>query len=116
MKFSIIVPTQDRANLLSVVVEHAMRLDHPDFEVIVSDNSTTAERRAMNLEAVRQHVDAPNFSIVYPPRPLCMPEHFEFALEHATGEYVTYLTDKMVVFPHALSDVEAVIRRRGRTS
>jgi hypothetical protein len=34
-------------------------------------------------------------------------------LGHATGEYVTYLTDKMVVFPHALSDVDAVIRATG---
>ena len=50
MKFSIVIPTQDRAKLLSVAVKHAMQLDHPDFEVIVSDNSTTAERQRMNLE------------------------------------------------------------------
>ena len=44
MKFSIIIPTQDRAKLLAVAVKYAMQLDHPDFEVIVSDNSTTAEQ------------------------------------------------------------------------
>ena len=113
MRFSIVIPTQDRANLLAVAVRHAMQLVHPDFEVIVSDNSTTAERRRLNLDAVRDYVDAPNFRIVQPPRPLSPPEHFEFALEHATGDYVTYLTDKMVVFPHALSDADAVITASG---
>jgi glycosyltransferase involved in cell wall biosynthesis len=109
VKFSIVIPTQDRSKLLSVVVKHAMQLDHPDFEVIVSDNSTTAERRERNLEAVGEYAGAPNFRIVHPPRVMSPPAHFEFALEHATGDYVTYLTDKMVVFEHALSDVEAVI-------
>lgn len=113
MRFSIVLPTQDRAKLLSASVKHAMQLDHPDFEVIVSDNATTAEMRRMNLEAVREYVDAPNFSIVHPPRLLSPPEHFEFALEHATGDYVTYITDKMVMFPHALSDVDAVIDASG---
>jgi glycosyltransferase involved in cell wall biosynthesis len=109
VRFSIVIPTQDRAKLLSAAVEHAMRLEHPDFEVIVSDNSTTPEWQQRNREAVREYIDAPNFRLVRPPRVLSPPAHFEFALEHANGAYVTYLTDKMVVFPHALSDVEAVL-------
>lgn len=113
MRFSIVIPTQDRAKLLSVAVKHAMQLDHPDFEVIVSDNATTVERQQMTLETVREYVDAPNFRIVHPPRVLSPPEHFEFALEHARGDYVAYLTDKMVVLRHALADVDAVIRASG---
>ena len=113
VKFSIVIPTQDRAKLLSVAVDHAMRLEHPDFEVIVSDNSTMAEKRAMNQVAVREHVDAPNFRVVHPPQVLSPPAHFEFALEHARGDYVAYLTDKMAVFPNALSDIDAVIEASG---
>lgn len=113
MRFSIVIPTQDRAKLLSVAVRHAMQIDHPSFEVIVSDNSTTAEKREMNLEAVREHVDAPNFRLVHPPQVMSPPAHFEFALEHARGDYVAYLTDKMAVFRHALSDVDTVIEASG---
>jgi hypothetical protein len=90
-----------------------MQLDHPDFEVIVSDNSTSAEWHRMNLDAARDYVAASNFRVVRPPRPLSIPEHFEFALQHATGDYVTYLTDKMLVLPHALADVDAVIAASG---
>ena len=53
---------------------------------------------------------APNFKLVSPSRMLSPPEHFEFALDFATGDYVAYLSDKMVVLPHALSDVDATIR------
>jgi glycosyltransferase involved in cell wall biosynthesis len=113
VRFSIVIPTQDRAKLLSAAVKHAMGLDHPNFEVIVSDNSTTAARRAMNLDVVREYLDAPHFRIVSPPRVLSLPEHFEFALDHTRGDYVAYLTDKMVVFPQALSDVDEVIRASG---
>jgi glycosyltransferase involved in cell wall biosynthesis len=110
MRFSIVVPTQDRSNLLAAVIKHAMRSGHDDFDVIVSDNSTTAEHKKMNAEAVSGFAGAPNFRVVYPPRVLSPPEHFEFALQFATGDYVIYLTDKMVILPNTLEKAEAVIR------
>jgi len=90
-----------------------MQLDSADFEVIVSDNSTTDEWRTLNSDAVRDYNGAPNFKLVRPPRVLSPPEHFEFALDFASGDYVVYLTDKMVVLPHALSDADAAIQTSG---
>jgi hypothetical protein len=87
-----------------------MQLDYPDFDVIVSDNSTSDALRNQNLDAVRDYIGKPNFKVVRPPRVLSPPEHFEFALNFAKGDYVVYLTDKMVILPRALSDVDAVIR------
>jgi len=113
MRFSIVIPTQDRPTLLAVAVKHAMQLDHPDFEVIVSDNSTNDDFTRLNSEAVSGYECAPNFKLVRPPRVLSPPEHFEFALDFATGDYVAYLTDKMVVLPHTLAAAEAAIRTSG---
>ncbi len=110
MKFSIIIPTHDRSSLLAVVVRYAMQLDHPDFDVIVSDNSTTEEHRQLNLRAISGHIGQSNIRIVYPPRILSAPEHFEFALQYATGDYVTFLTDKMVVLPGLLTTVSSIIK------
>jgi hypothetical protein len=110
MKFSIVIPTQDRPHLLEVVVEYAMQLKHSDFEVIVSDNSTTEKYLQLNRNAVLPYIDAPNFKIIYPPKVLSPPEHFEFALKAVSaGEYLIYLTDKMIILPHALSDAEHVM-------
>ena len=109
MKFSIVIPTHDRSSLLAVVVRHAMQPDHPDFDVIVSDNSTTEEYRQLNLRAISDYIDQSNIRIVYPPRILSAPEHFEFALQYATGDYVTFITDKMVVLPDLLTTVSSVI-------
>ena len=113
MKFSIVIPTHNRPALLAVAVKYAMQSDHPEFEVIVSDNSSTDSLKALNAEAVRQYVDLPNFKLVSPPRHLSPPEHFEFALDFATGDYIAYLTDKMVLLPHALSAVDAMIGTSG---
>ena len=80
MKFSIVIPTHNRPALLAVAVKYALQTHHPDFEVIVSDNSSTDSLKALNAEAVRHYVDLPNFKLIIPPRHLSPPEHFEFAL------------------------------------
>ena len=113
MRFSIIIPTQDRPALLAVAVKHAMQLHHSDFEVIVSDNSTNSDFRRLNADAMCNYSAARNFRWVGPPRCLSPPEHFEFALDFATGDYIVYLTDKMVVLPDALSDIESILRTSG---
>ena len=113
MKFSIIIPTQDRPSLLAVVVRYALQLDHSDFEVIVSDNSTSEEQRQLNVQVLREYIGQTNFRVVYPPRVLSLPEHFEFALDAAAGDYITYLTDKMVILPSTLSKAEIVIESTG---
>lgn len=110
MKFSIIIPTQDRPSLLAVVVRYAMQIDHPNFEVIVSDNSTSEDQRQSNLLALQKYLGHSNFRIVYPPSVLSPPENFEFALDYATGDYISYLTDKMIILPDTLNRAERAIK------
>ncbi len=90
-----------------------MQADYSDFEVVVSDNSSSDEQKCLNLEAVSPFVGAPNFRIVSPPRLLSPPEHFEFALDFASGDYISYATDKMVMLPNALSRAAAAISASG---
>lgn len=111
MKFSIVIPTKNRPGLLEVVVRHAMQIKHVNFEVIVSDNSATHEQRKLNSAALHKYIGLPNLRIVYPPRNLAAPEHFEFALNLASGDYVTFLTDKMIILPDILSKVQDIIAK-----
>lgn len=109
MKFSIVIPTKNRANLLRIVVKNAMQVGHSNFEVIVSDNSTTEEHRRLNIFAVEEYIGEANFRIVYPPQILAAPTHFEYALDYAKGDYIIYLTDKMLMIPGLLTMVEEVL-------
>jgi glycosyltransferase involved in cell wall biosynthesis len=112
MKFSIIIPTQDRPHLLSLVVKYAMQLQHSNFDVIVSDNSTTDAQALLTEDAVRPYIGAPNFRLIRPSKALPLTDHFEFALKTvSTADYVVYLTDKMIVLPHALMEIERAIRQ-----
>ncbi len=113
MKFSIVIPTHNRADLLAVAAKHAANVVHPLFEIIICDNSTSDELRKLNLEAVSDYIDRDNFSIVCPPKPLSPPENFEFALDFVTGDHIVFLTDKMVILPHILSVAEETIRNTG---
>jgi hypothetical protein len=88
-----------------------MQVHHENFEVIVSDNSTTDEQRKLNAQELSEYIGCSNFSIVYPPRILSAPEHFEFALNSASGDYVAFLTDKMILLPHALLEIERAINQ-----
>jgi glycosyltransferase involved in cell wall biosynthesis len=38
MKFSVLLPTRNRLNLLSYAIETVIRQDYSDWEIIISDN------------------------------------------------------------------------------
>lgn len=113
VKFSIIIPTHNRPELLAVAVKYAMQVDYANFEVIVSDNSATDSIKRSNNEVVSKYIGEDNFRIVRPPQLLSPPEHFEFALDFASGDYVLYLTDKMVLLPHILTQAAEIISSCG---
>lgn len=113
MKFSIIIPTQNRPELLARSVHYALTQDYLDIELIVSDNSTSDDYKEKNKQQLERYVQDKRLLIVSPSAVLSPPEHFEFALQYATGDYVLYLTDKMMLLPDTLVRTEHVIRETG---
>jgi hypothetical protein len=111
MRFSIVIPTQNRSELLDVVLTYATKIDYPDYELIISDNSTSSNAREMNLQVFEKHQTGSTLSmkLVSPQNVLAVPKHFEFALHHAKGDYVGFLTDKMIVLPDLLNATARVI-------
>ncbi len=82
-----------------------MAQQYSDYEVIVSDNCSTDDTRDVVEEYVR-----PGLSYVKTPRPMTMSDHWEWALDHAKGEFVTFLCDDDAVSPLLLTRVAEVIR------
>lgn len=99
-KLSIVVPTKDRPEQLSMLLTSLATQKAEDFEVVVSDNSIIETQEDLVASFKRS-----NFRYVRPTSHLAMCDHWEFAVNHARGEYVSILIDKYMLFPFAVSEI-----------
>lgn len=111
MKFSIIIPTQNRPELIVLAVHYVLSQKYENFELIVSDNSMTADFKEHNRIKLKEYIHANKLLLVSPSTELSAPEHFEFALQYVTGDYILFLTDKMILLPGTLSIVAEAIKK-----
>lgn len=87
-KLSIIIPTCDRADTLRHSLATVLCQPQPEIEIIVSDNAGGPETRLL-IESI----DDSRLRYLRVDERLGMSEHWEFALGHARGEWVTMLGD-----------------------
>jgi glycosyltransferase involved in cell wall biosynthesis len=95
--FSVVIPTRNRAHLLGHALQSVREQTFDDYELIVSDNCSQDN----TAEVVREWGGS-RARYVQPSKPLSMPDHWEFALDHARGRFVTYLSDDDAYAPGAL--------------
>ena len=103
-RFSIVVPTRNRADMLRGAVGSALRQSWGDFEVVVVDNSTDGES-----ERVVACFGDERLRYVRTPGDLLMHENWQLALEQGRGEFITFLCDDDALHPRALEAVGAWI-------
>ena len=107
-RFSIVMPTRNRAQLLQYALQSALDQPQADLEIVVSDNDSRDD-----TPAVARRFGDRRIRYVRTPETLAMPDSWEFALAHATGDYVTFLCDDDAFSPRLLTAVDAVIREHG---
>ena len=95
--FSIVMPTRNRAHLLRYALQSALAQQFADYEIVVSDNNSTDD----TADVVRRIGDG-KVKYVHTGQTLAMPDSWEFALTHATGEFITYLCDDDAIVPDLL--------------
>ena len=95
---SLVIQTRQRHETLGYAIETALMDPMPELEVIVSDNFSSRE----TAEVVRSFSDS-RLKYVRTDRRLSMCDNWEFALGHATGDYIIYIGDDDAVMPGALS-------------
>jgi len=105
-KVSIIIPTRNRAHLLNVALKSALGQTWQDLEILVSDNYCGNEETRSVFESFK---DA-RLRYVRTDRLLAMHDSWEFALSHASGEYVTVLSDDSYFLPYAVEKALAAIQ------
>jgi glycosyltransferase involved in cell wall biosynthesis len=102
--FSVVVPTRNRAHLLRHALQSVMWQTFDDYELIVSDNCSHDN----TAEVVREFA-GDRARYVRPTETLSMPDHWEFALDHARGQFVTYLCDDDAYAPNVLARVNQLL-------
>jgi hypothetical protein len=107
-RFSVVVPTRNRANTLTATLATVTMQAFDDYEVVVSDNCSTPE--------TQQVVDAakaanPRINYFRADKPLAMSDNWEFALSHTRGEFVLFLGDDDGLMPYSLVEADSLLRR-----
>lgn len=108
MKFTIVVPTRNRTEPLACTLMGLAELNHENYEVVVSDNSSP-EIATENKKVVDRLLSRVPHLYVTPPSQLDMVDHWNFAVEHGNGDYVGIVTDRLTLQSDTLKAVEHVI-------
>ena len=94
---SLIIPTRERHETLAFTLATAVDQTSRDYEIIVSDNASEDDTRAVVERCSDSRVRYFNTG-----RRLSMCDNYEFAWEQAAGEYVIFIGDDDAVMPGAL--------------
>ena len=97
---SIGIPTYNRAPLIGRAVESALAQDHPNVEVLISDNASTDDTAARCDAYARQHA---NVRYLRQPSNLGATANFNSVLRMARGEYFMWLGDDDWIDPDYVS-------------
>ena len=88
MKFSVLIPTRNRLELLRYAVATVQKQDYADWEIIVSDNASDEDVGGF----VRGLAD-PRVKVFRSERFVPVTDNWNLALSHASGDYVLMLGD-----------------------
>jgi glycosyltransferase involved in cell wall biosynthesis len=104
MKFSVLLPTRNRLDLLRFAIETVLRQDYENWEIIVSDNASH--------EDIRGFVDSladPRVIYVRSEESIPVTDNWNLALFHCTGDYIIMLGDDDGLLPNYFSYARQVI-------
>ena len=104
-RFSIVVPTRERAATLHYAIRSCLAQNFDDYEIVVCDNCGSGATREV-VAKLNSH----KIRYVRSEIPLSMSDNWELAVSHARGEFITVVGDDDALCRHALSEADALIR------
>jgi glycosyltransferase involved in cell wall biosynthesis len=105
-RFSVVIPTRERAGTLLHTLKTCIRQTFSDYEIIVCDNHSSPATKQ-----VVDEIGSDRIKYIRAPEPLAMSANWELALEQAKGEWVTVLGDDDGLMPYALGEVDNLVRK-----
>ncbi len=110
IRFSVVIPTRNRARTLPYTLRTCLAQSFPDLEIVVSDNASVDG----TADVVARFEDA-RLRYVKTDRALCISDSWEFAVSQARGEYVILIGSDDGLIPEILpmlDDLLACLRVR----
>lgn len=105
-KYTVIIPTRDRAETLDATIKTCLRQTYENFEIIVSDNCSSD-----NTKEIVDHCKDLRIRYVNPGRRLSMAGNFEFALGHVTDGFVMFIGSDDGIMPGAIDYVDSIVKK-----
>lgn len=105
-KLSLCIPTYNRSEYLSALLDSILAQKDPDIEVVISDNASTD-----NTAEVVESYKAKFSSLVYVRQPenIGMDRNFLAIVENATGDYAWMIGDDDCLEPGAIASVKRAL-------
>src|SRR5690606_31074340 len=101
--FSVVIPTYNRAELLRFAIESVLQQTFDDFEIVISNGGSTDHTRDVvaefNDDRIRYFESKERLPVG---------ENYQNGLNHASGEFITFLSDDDAYTPNLLETVKAV--------
>jgi glycosyltransferase involved in cell wall biosynthesis len=104
VKFSVVIPTHDRLDLLRDAIETARRQEYPDWELVVFDNASTDD-----IAGHVRGLSDPRVRYARSEKFLAVTESWNAAIDYATGDYVVFLGDDDGLTPAYFSRMAAIL-------
>ena len=104
MKFSILLPTRDRLDLLKLAIESVRLQDYADWEIVVSDNASTADVCASVAALADWRIRCYKTERLLP-----VTDNWNAALDRSTGDYVIMLGDDDGLMRGCLARAKALV-------
>ena len=104
MKFSVLLPTRNRLNLLSYAIETVIRQDYHDWEIIISDNCSEED-----IENYVVSLNDPRIKYYRTKEFISVTENWNNALAKSDGDYVIMLGDDDCLMQGYFSRLKKVV-------
>lgn len=104
MKFSVLLPTRNRLDLLSYAIETVRRQDYPDWEIIISDNFSEE-----NIVDYIEGLNDPRIKYFRTHSFIPVTDNWNQALVKCQGEYVVMLGDDDCLMQNYFSILKLII-------
>lgn len=106
MKFSVLLPTRNRAELLRYAIESVRRQDYDDWEIIVADNDSQDD-----TESYVQSLADARIGYVRTQRFLSVTDNWNRALAQCGGDYFVMLGDDDCLLPGYFGTLAPLVRQ-----